>query len=106
MWWPKALHCFPEEFQRRFAVAALANIAFQNFTFVIYSPPQVVRFSVDLHENLVQMSLPIRMCAKLLNPLPSDLHGEQWPKPVPPETDRFMADIDPAFVQQILHIPE
>jgi hypothetical protein len=46
------------------------------------------------------------MCAKLLNPLPSDLHGEQWPKPVPPETDRFMADIDPAFVQQILHIPE
>ena len=52
-----------------------------------------MRFTVDLHKNLVQMPLPVRMSTKLLNPFLSDLSGKQRAKSVPPETDSFMADI-------------
>ena len=53
------LHGIPEEFQRCFAIPALCDIAFQHFTFVINSTPQVVRLAVDLHENLIQVPLPV-----------------------------------------------
>ena len=97
---------FSEEFQCRFSVPALGDIAFKHFTLVIDSAPQVVRFTVDLHKNLVKMPLPIRMSAKVLNSFSSDLRGKQWTEPDPPETDRLMANIDTAFVQQILHVPK
>ena len=80
MRWAKALHCFSEEFQCRFAVTALGNIAFQHFSFLVNSPPEVVGFTVNLYEHLVQMPLPIRMSTKLLNPFSSDLRGEQRSK--------------------------
>ncbi len=35
-----------------------------------------------------------------------DLGGEHRTKSIPPETDRFMADIDAALVQKIFDIPE
>jgi hypothetical protein len=41
-----------------------------------------------------------------LNPLSSDLGGKHRSKPVPPEPDSLMADVDPALMQQILHIAE
>jgi hypothetical protein len=106
MWLAKAFHCFPKEFHRCLAVAALRDIAFQHFAFVIYGALQVVRFTVDLHKHLIQMPLPIRMSTKLLTPFLSDFSCKQWAEPVPPEANRLMADIDPAFVQQIFDVPE
>ncbi len=50
------------------------------------------------------MPLPIRMGTKSLNPFSSDLRGEQWAEPVPPKSDRFVADIDPTLVQKVLDI--
>jgi hypothetical protein len=58
MWAAMAFHCFPKEFQGCLAITALRNEAFQDFPFVIYSPPKIVRLTVDLHEHLVQMPLP------------------------------------------------
>ena len=55
----KAPHYFSEEFQCRFAIPALGNIAFQHLTFVIYGPPYVKGLAVDLHENFVQVPLPV-----------------------------------------------
>ena len=52
------------------------------------------------------MPLPVRICAHLADPFLADLCGKQRTKPVPPETDRFMADVDAAFVQKILHVPK
>jgi len=66
---------------------------------VINRPPQEVRFSVDLHKNLVQIPLPIRMSAQVLNQILSDLSGEQRAETVLSEPDRFMAEINPAFVE-------
>ena len=47
---------------------ALGDIAFKHLALVIYSPPEIVDFTVDFYEHLVQMPLPIRMSTKLLNP--------------------------------------
>ena len=71
---------------------------------MINGPPEVVGFTPDLHEHFVQVPLPLRPGAQTLRPLPPDLGREHWPKTVPPEPDRFVADIDAAFVQQILDI--
>ena len=97
-------HRFPEEFQCRFAIPSLGDIAFKHLTLVIYGAPQVVGFTVDLYEHLVQMPLPIRMSTKVLNPFSSDLGGEHRAEPVPPKPHRFVADIDATFMQQILDI--
>ena len=48
--------------------------------------------------------MPIRMSAKVLNPFSSDLHGKQRAETVLPEPDRFVADVDPTLMQQILRI--
>ncbi|WP_156361586.1 hypothetical protein [Sphingomonas sp. Leaf67] len=40
------------------------------------------------------------------DPLAADLTGEHWTKPVPPQPHRLMADVDPAFEQQVLHISQ
>jgi len=54
------------EFQSGVAITSFAYVAFQNFTFMIYRTPKVVPFTVDLHENLIKVPLPIRMTARLL----------------------------------------
>ena len=97
MWWTISFHCFSEEFQCSFSISALRNVALQHFAFVIHSPPEIVGFSVDFYEHFVQVPLPIRMSAKVLNPSPTDLSRKQRAKSVPPETDSFMADVDAAF---------
>ena len=65
---------------------------------------KVMCFSVDLHENLVQMPLPIGVRSHPLDTLPPDLGSKHRAKSVPPETDRFMAYIDPSLVQRVLDI--
>ncbi len=47
--------------------------------------------------------------AEALHPrylLPTDVGGKQGPEPVSPEAHRLVADVDTAFEQQILDIPE
>jgi hypothetical protein len=41
-----------------------------------------------------------------MGPFPTDFGGKHWPEPIPPKPDRFMANIDAAFMQKILHIPK
>jgi len=78
----------------------------ENFAFMIDSSPEVVLLAVDFHEHLVDMTSPFRKRAKLMNPFPPDLRCKHRAKPVPPEADRFVADIDAAFMQQVFYIPE
>ncbi len=73
---------------------------------MIHSPPKIVRLAVNLHEHLVQVQLPVRICALLADPFLADFSGEYWAKSVPPKSNRFVADIDAAFVQKVLHIPK
>lgn len=59
--------------------------------------------SVDLHENLVQVPTPAARPHPLDAAL-SDLGGKKRPEPVPPKPHGLVADIDAAFVQQVLDI--
>jgi hypothetical protein len=69
---------------------------------VIDSPPQIVSFAIDLYEDLVEVPAPVRICV-VMNPTFSYLDCGNWAEPVPPESYRFMANIDAPFVQQIFN---
>jgi len=73
---------------------------------VVHCPPEVVHLAVDLHEHLVQVPLPVRICAHLADPFLADLCGKYWAKSLPPKPNRLVADVDAAFVQEVLHVPK
>jgi len=97
-------HCFSKEFQCCLAITALCDKAFQDFPFVIHSPPKIVRLAVDLHEYLIQMPLPVCPRPHSINPSAANFSGKQRAKSVPPKANGLMADVDAAFVQKILNI--
>lgn len=100
------LHGFPEEFQRCFAIPALRDIAFQHLALVIHGTPKVMRLAINLHKCLIQMPLPVRVCVHLLNSFAADYSGEHRVEAVPPISNRFVANVDTALVQQVLYIPQ
>jgi len=99
-----ACHRFPEDFQCCFAITALCDKAFQDFPFMINSSPKIVRLTVDLHDHLVQLPLPVCPQPHSTNPFLTDLSCKQRAKSIPPKSNRFVADIDAAFVQKIFNI--
>src|SRR5208282_6118430 len=54
--------------------------------------------------TLIQMPSPLSEAAHVRHPLLHDLCGEHRAKPVPPKSDRLMADVDSALGQQILNV--
>ena len=98
-------HRFLEEFQCSFLVSGLGDKAFQDLTFVIDGAPKVVPLAVDLHENLVEMPLPMAR-SQTLDPTLPDLRGEHRPEPMPPKSNCFVADIDTPFMQKILNVSQ
>ena len=100
------MHRFLEEFKRCLAIKRLGDVAFQDLTFVIYSPPKVLRHPVDFQIDLIQVPLPVAMRAHRLSTLLSDLGGEHRTKPVPPVSHHFVADFDATLIDQVLDIAE
>ena len=68
---------------------------------MINSSPEIVLFAVDLHEHLIQKV----SIAKSREP-PPKASGKFGTKLIDPEPNGFIADIDVAFKQKILHIPD
>jgi hypothetical protein len=64
-----------------------------------------MRLPVDPDENLVQVPSPLGIASLIKAPF-FDLRCEHRTKPVPPGANRFMADIDAAFVEQIFDLPQ
>src|SRR3990167_7406298 len=101
-----SLHCFLEEFQRSRLVSLLRDIGLQNFAFVVDGAPQVMPFTPDFDEDLVQMPLPLRTPPHgFAAPFP-DLVCEVSTKPIDPEPDALMADIDPTLMKKVFDIPK
>jgi hypothetical protein len=48
--------------------------------------------AVDLHEHLVQVPLPVRICAHLAYSFPTNFSDKYWAKSVPPKSNRLIAD--------------
>lgn len=101
---PIPFHRFIPEFRGRSLILALDDIAFQHLTFVISRTPKVMPFAVNFHENFVKMPSPVRVKSRPIDPFSKDLRREHRAKPVPLETDGFVADINTSLVQQIFHI--
>jgi hypothetical protein len=68
--------------------------------------PKVVRLAVDLHEHLIQVTLPIRICAHLADPFLVDLSGKQRAKSAPSVPYNLVVDVDVALVRQVLDVSE
>ncbi len=81
----------------------IRHVTLQDFAFVIDGPPKIMPLPVDLHKHLVQMPAP-PAGLHAGNSAFSYLGSDHRAKPMPPVSHRFMADIDAAFVQQILDI--
>ena len=50
-----------------FNVNALRHVAFEHLTLVIYDPPKIVHLTVNLHENLIEIPLPVQVNVHLIN---------------------------------------
>ena len=72
---------------------------------MIDSPPKIVSFAVDLHENLVQMPAPLARFHAFV-PAFADLGGEHWAEAMPPISHRFVVDIDVTLMEQVFHIAQ
>ena len=56
--------------------------------------------------TLIQMPAPLRIAAHVRDASLTNLGGEHRAKPVPPEPDGLVADVDPALGQQILDVAQ
>jgi hypothetical protein len=72
---------------------------------MVHGAPEVVPLTVDLHENLVKMPLPMAR-SQPLDPALADLVREHQAETMPPEPHSFMAHVDAALVEQVFDIPE
>ena len=85
----------------RFAVTTASNTAF-----MVDGPPKIAELAVDLHKHLIQVPAPLRLGAHVRDSSLANLGAEHWAKPVPPEPDGLMADIDAALGPQILDVAQ
>lgn len=70
---------------------------------MIYGAPQVMAFTIDLHEDLVEMPTPTAR-PQSLDPAFPDLGGEHRTELVAPTPDGLVADLDAALVQQVFDV--
>jgi len=97
---------FLHEAQSRRFIPFLGDVAFEDLTFLINSPPEVNHLAIELHIHLIKMPFPMFEAAHPLDPLASNVSGEDRPKPVPPQTHGFVANVYPALEQQIFDVPQ
>lgn len=72
---------------------------------MIHSAPKVVRLAIDLHEHLVEVPFPVPKAPHPRAALATNIGREKRTEPVPPQSHSFVADVDPALEEQILHVP-
>ena len=99
-----ALHRFLEEFQRSNFVSGSRHKALEHFAFVVDGSRKVMVNPIDLHKGLIKVPSPLSMLTHGSRAFRSDLAREDRTEAIDPEPHALMADVDPAFVQQVFHI--
>ena len=87
-----------QKLQRRLAIPTLRSKDLEHFAFVIDGAPKIMRLAIDPHEHLVQVPTPGRV-ETVIDASRLGLSREHWSEPVPPETHRFVTDIDTTLEQ-------
>ncbi len=62
--------------------------------------------TVDFYNELVEVPPPVCGAFQSGDPLASDVGAKHGIKAVPPEADSLMADVYPAFKEQVFHVPQ
>jgi hypothetical protein len=101
-----ALERFLHESESGLLIPAVRDIAFEHLALVIDRSPEIVHLAVDFHVDLVEVPAPMTEASHAVYPLPADIAGKEWPKPVPPLAHRLMANVDAALEQQVLDVPQ
>lgn len=73
---------------------------------MIHGTPKIIGRAIELHIDFIDMLLPMRKATHAVHSLPPNVSREHRAKPVPPEPNRFMEDIDAALEQQVFHAPQ
>lgn len=100
------LHRFLEQFQCSFAIPRLDDKAFKPLPLVIDGPLEVMRHVVDLHKHLVEVPVPVPVLstAHSIHPFAPEFNHGHRIEPVQPVAHRFVADLDPALMQQVFDV--
>ena len=77
----------------------------EHLALIIDSAPQPEFSATNLDDHLVEVPAPAARSHPFDPALP-DLGRKHWPEALPPEPDRFMADLNAALMQQILDVAE
>lgn len=62
--------------------------------------------AVDLHKDPIKLPAPMFATAQAIHPLAPEFRGKHWTETVPPVTHRFVADLDPALMQQVFDVAQ
>ena len=95
-----------QQAQSRSFVSFLCHIALENLAFMINDTPKIMGLTIDLYDDVIEVPPPICGASHPANPLAANVGGKHWTETVSPEADGLVADIDTAFDDQILYIPQ
>ena len=101
-----SFHRLLQKPQRSLAIPLLCDKYLKDFSCVINRSPEVVSFTIDSHEDLIQMPPPLWQFLHCGRAVLSYLRCKQRAEPVPPSTNRLVADVDTAFVEQVFHLSQ
>lgn len=102
----------PWRFSVRFMNSKAADLyvfcdeGLQDFTFVIYRTPQIVKFAIDLHIGLIEMPSPMATASHPVHSLSADVGREHRTKAIPPQTHGLMTEINTALEKQVFYVPQ
>lgn len=99
-----ATYQFPQEMQHGPAIPGLCDYGSEGLSFVVHGAPQIGGLAADLYEYRVQMPTALLAGSQLPSSLAPDFSSEHGSETVPSETYGFMAIINAALTQPILHI--
>ena len=99
-----SFHRFLQERKCSLLIPGFCHVAFQHLTFVVDGAPQVMLYAVDLHEDLIEMPLPLRMLPHKARAFRPDLAGEDWTKKIDSEPYVLMANIDAALMKKVFNV--
>lgn len=102
---PLRLHGFLEPCLLSLAIANRGVNAFQNLTLAIDGTPKAMGHPADVCKHFVEVPAPFLAPVRSNPPLLRAFSSQHRTEPVPPVPRIFMADPDPALLQQVFDIP-
>jgi hypothetical protein len=100
------LHGFLQEPESREFKAFLGHKTLQHFALMIDGPPLNNADPVNLHEDLIEVPLPLRMPAKVSRTPRSDMLCEDRAKPINPKPDAFVTNVYPPFMKKVFYVSQ